>query len=250
MQPPDPISSRALGVQGLRGTQTDPGVVRGGASGRSSIQLPLAPLSRAETGLVAVAVCGPVPIRCRWHPHGSFQLIHNPHCRQCRVQIGGEGGGDAQARVLGLLHHPVVTPTACPPPNPPPRPGAHMFPVPQLPGLGGRRSPSTPVGSARSPVDTTSWVRGGRQPWWRCSVPRCGRSGEPHETTSRSKPGREGSCALSHANPNGPWTGPSPAFCHHCPVWLSLRTGPWEVSQVDSMGLSEPMDEDRDARCA
>lgn len=89
--------------------------------GRSSIQLPLAPLSRAETGLVAVAVHGLVPIRCRRHPHGSFQLIHNPHCRQCRVQMGEEGGGDAQARVLGLLHHPVVTPTTCPPPTPPPQ---------------------------------------------------------------------------------------------------------------------------------
>ena len=123
MQPPDPISSRALGVRGLRGTQTDPGVVCGGASGRSSIQLPLAPLSRAETGLVAVAVRGLVPIQCRRHPHGSFQLIHNPHCRQCWVQMGREGVGDARAWVLGLLHHPVVTPTACPPPTPPPTPG-------------------------------------------------------------------------------------------------------------------------------
>lgn len=49
--------------------------------------------------------------------------------------------------------------------------------------------------------------------------------------------------------PVAPGQGPALAFCHHCPVWQSLCTGPWEVSQVDSMGLSEPVDEDRCSVC-
>lgn len=83
--PLDSVSSRASRVPGLRGAQADPGLVRGGASGCPSIRQPLVPLSRAETGLGAVASCGLVwgavksrgLVQCRRPPCGSFPLVHS-----------------------------------------------------------------------------------------------------------------------------------------------------------------------------
>lgn len=212
MQPPGFRFFTCLPCARAAGAQADPGFVRGGASGCPSVRQPLVPLSRAETGLGAVASCGLVwgP----WHrvgwcnaggPHVEASPLSTvPNPRQVRTGGRRQARGDARARVPGVPHSPIVTPTALLPP------GALKC---QCCICGGWEAGGEISLTARQHLLAAPG------PMW-IPCPTCGaalvvssaREGsapslveglrELRKQQGRNKPGREGSCALRGADPS------------------------------------------------